>query len=224
MSANTVNAIRLPAALAVLALLVLWETLGPFLPLYGGRPHATRERLLHGGRHLAIGLVNGAVARFGFLGAWIATMEWSREYPFGVLHWIALPDWVGWTAAILLLDSWTYAWHRLNHAVPGLWRFHRLHHSDRQMDATTANRFHLGEIVLSSIARVPVLALIGCGIMIRVLGKPIGPALRAILASGSTPELEAQVARGFSRTRPFVLAIWVLLVAAAWVGIAKPEL
>jgi hypothetical protein len=67
-------------------------------------------------------------------------------------------------------------------------------------------------------------ALIGCGIMIRVLGKPIGPALRAILASGSTPELEAQVARGFSRTRPFVLAIWVLLVAAAWVGIAKPEL
>ncbi len=162
MPANTVNAIRLPAALAVLALLVLWETLGPFLPLYGGGPHATRERLVHGGRNLAIGLVNGAVARFGFLGAWIATMEWSREYPFGVLHWIALPDWLGWTAAILLLDSWTYAWHRLNHAVPGLWRFHRLHHSDRQMDATTAHRFHLGEIVLSSIARVPVLALIGC--------------------------------------------------------------
>jgi hypothetical protein len=67
-------------------------------------------------------------------------------------------------------------------------------------------------------------ALVGCGIMIRVRGKPIGPALRAILATGSTPELEAQVARGFSRTRPFVLTIWVLLVAAAWVGIAKPEL
>jgi hypothetical protein len=67
-------------------------------------------------------------------------------------------------------------------------------------------------------------ALIGCGIMIRVLGKPIGPALRSILATGSTPELEAAVARGFSRTRPFVLAIWVLLVAAAWVALAKPEL
>lgn len=67
-------------------------------------------------------------------------------------------------------------------------------------------------------------ALISCGIMIRLLGKPIGPALRSILATGSTPELEAAVARGFSRTRPFVLAIWVLLVAAAWVALAKPEL
>ena len=81
-----------------------------------------------------------------------------------MLHWVALPDWLGWIAAILLLDVWTYAWHRLNHTVPALWRFHRLHHSDRQMDATTANRFHIGEIVLSSIARVPVLALIGCSV------------------------------------------------------------
>lgn len=160
--ADQIHSLRLPAALAVLGLLMLWETVYPFLPLFrrGARP--ARDRLVHGVSNVAIGLVNGAVARFGFLGAWIATMEWSREYPFGVLHWIALPDWLGWTTAILLLDGWTYAWHRLNHAVPGLWRFHRLHHSDRQMDATTANRFHLGEIVLSSIARVPVLALIGC--------------------------------------------------------------
>ena len=162
--AEQVNAIRLPAALAVLALLVLWETGQPFFPLFGRGTHATRDRFVHGVRNVAIGMVNGAVTRFGFLGGWIATMAWSREYPFGVLHWVALPDWLGWIAAILLLDVWTYAWHRLNHTVPGLWRFHRLHHSDRQMDATTANRFHIGEIVLSSIARVPVLALIGCSV------------------------------------------------------------
>jgi hypothetical protein len=64
--------------------------------------------------------------------------------------------------------------------------------------------------------------LIFCGIMIRVFGKPIGPALRAVLAGGSTPELEADIARGFSRTRPFVLSIWVLLLCAAMVGILKP--
>jgi sterol desaturase/sphingolipid hydroxylase (fatty acid hydroxylase superfamily) len=162
--ADTVNAIRLPAALAVLGLLVLWETVHPFLPLFGRSAHPARDRLVHGVRNLAIGVVNGTVVRFGFLGVWIATMAWSREYPFGVLHWIPLPNWLRWTAAILLLDGWTYAWHRLNHAVPGLWRFHRLHHSDCQMDATTANRFHIGEIVLSSIARVPVLALIGCSV------------------------------------------------------------
>lgn len=64
--------------------------------------------------------------------------------------------------------------------------------------------------------------LIACGIMIRVFGKPIGPALRQVLATGSTPELEADIARGFSRTRPFVLGIWGLLLCAAAVGILKP--
>lgn len=67
-------------------------------------------------------------------------------------------------------------------------------------------------------------ALIFCGIMIRVLGKPIGPALRQVLAEGSRPELEADITRGFSRTRPFVLAIWGLLLVAAWVGLTKPVL
>jgi hypothetical protein len=64
--------------------------------------------------------------------------------------------------------------------------------------------------------------LIACGIMIRVFGKPIGPALRTVLAQGSTAELEAEIARGFTRTRPFVLAIWGLLLCAAMVGILKP--
>jgi hypothetical protein len=65
--------------------------------------------------------------------------------------------------------------------------------------------------------------LIGCGIMIRLLGKPSAPALRQIFATGSTPELEAIVRRTAGRTVPFVIAIWALLVVAAYVGIAKPE-
>lgn len=65
--------------------------------------------------------------------------------------------------------------------------------------------------------------LVFCGIMIRMRGKPIGPALRKILAEGSTPELEAQLVRGFDRTRPFILGIWALLLVAAFVGLAKPS-
>lgn len=161
---DQIAAIRLPAALAVLAVLVLWESVHPFFPLFGDGPHAVRDRVVHGAKNVAIGLVNSVMVRFGFLGAWIATMEWSQAHGVGVLHWVPLPAPAGWIVAILLLDGWTYAWHRLNHTVPALWRFHRLHHSDRQMDATTASRFHLGEIVLSSIARVPILALIGCSV------------------------------------------------------------
>ena len=158
------TAVRLPAALAGLAALVVWETIQPFFPLFGRGPHARRVRLVHGVKNVAIGLGNGLVVRFGFIGAWIAVMEWCRDHAVGLLHWITTPEWLRWALALLLLDLWTYAWHRLNHTVPVLWRFHRLHHSDRQMDATTASRFHVGEIVLSSIARVPVLALLGCSV------------------------------------------------------------
>jgi len=64
--------------------------------------------------------------------------------------------------------------------------------------------------------------LVFCGIMIRMRGKRIGPSLRKILAEGSTPELEAELVRGFDRTRPFILGIWALLLVAAFVGLAKP--
>ncbi len=67
-------------------------------------------------------------------------------------------------------------------------------------------------------------SMLFCGIMIRMRGRALGPALRQILEHGSTPELEATVSGSFARTRPFVLSIWVLLVVAAWVGIAKPQL
>jgi hypothetical protein len=52
-------------------------------------------------------------------------------------------------------------WHRLNHRIPFLWRFHRTHHSDSRLDVTTASRFHVGEIVLSSILPIRVIALLG---------------------------------------------------------------
>ena len=62
---------------------------------------------------------------------------------------------------MLILDAFTYSWHFANHRMPFLWRFHRVHHADEKMDATTATRFHIGEIAMSSILRVPLLFLTG---------------------------------------------------------------
>jgi sterol desaturase/sphingolipid hydroxylase (fatty acid hydroxylase superfamily) len=59
------------------------------------------------------------------------------------------------------LDGWMYAWHRLNHGIPFLWRFHRVHHAERYLDVTSATRFHLGEIGLSALIRVPLIFLFG---------------------------------------------------------------
>jgi hypothetical protein len=66
-------------------------------------------------------------------------------------------------------------------------------------------------------------SMLFCGIMIRMRGRALGPALKQILEHGSTPALEGAVTDSFAKTRPFVLAIWLLLVVAAWVGIAKPQ-
>ena len=63
--------------------------------------------------------------------------------------------------ALVLLDGWMYLWHRANHAIPILWRFHRMHHSDTRMDVTTATRFHLGEHVGASVLRLGMIPLLG---------------------------------------------------------------
>jgi sterol desaturase/sphingolipid hydroxylase (fatty acid hydroxylase superfamily) len=75
--------------------------------------------------------------------------------------------WAGWQGLaldILILDVWIYGWHRLNHRLPVLWRFHEVHHLDEMLDATSALRFHVGEVVLSALARAA---------MIYVLAMPL---------------------------------------------------
>jgi sterol desaturase/sphingolipid hydroxylase (fatty acid hydroxylase superfamily) len=96
-----------------------------------------------------------------FVGLWWSTAAWAERQHFGLLRWVELPAWARFAGAVLLFDAWMYLWHRLNHRVAFLWRFHRTHHSDSRMDVTTANRFHLGEILCSSVLRVPVIAVLG---------------------------------------------------------------
>jgi sterol desaturase/sphingolipid hydroxylase (fatty acid hydroxylase superfamily) len=91
----------------------------------------------------------------------LAITEWARQQPIGLLNWLNWPGWAKWLLALLLFDLWMYVWHVLNHKAPLLWRFHAVHHADREMDATSAVRFHTGEIVLSSAARLAVLPLLG---------------------------------------------------------------
>jgi sterol desaturase/sphingolipid hydroxylase (fatty acid hydroxylase superfamily) len=57
---------------------------------------------------------------------------------------------------IVILDLWTYLWHRANHRWPVLWRFHRVHHFDQFLDTASAVRFHPGEVLISALTRAPV--------------------------------------------------------------------
>lgn len=69
--------------------------------------------------------------------------------------------WLGLALDLLLLDFLIYWWHRFNHELPFLWRFHEVHHRDTFLDASTALRFHFGEVLLSALARALVILLLG---------------------------------------------------------------
>ena len=104
------------------------------------------------------------------LGLWLANVGLSPLVVLPVSLWAAghhlgwRPQW--WSGApglaldIVLLDFLIYWWHRANHVVPLLWRFHEIHHLDNFLDTTTALRFHFGEVLLSALARAVVIALL----------------------------------------------------------------
>jgi sterol desaturase/sphingolipid hydroxylase (fatty acid hydroxylase superfamily) len=103
------------------------------------------------------------------LAALNAVLSWAVVVPvsaFAAAHALSWrPEWwsggLGLALDVLLLDCWVYWWHRANHEVPLLWRFHEVHHLDQFLDASTALRFHFGEVLLSSLVRATVVFLMG---------------------------------------------------------------
>lgn len=146
----------LPTLIVVCGLILLW-TLETWLPAASGRQHRVR----HAVRNLTLGLLNALT--LGLVAAPLIAQVLLRaeDAGFGLLRLFPLPPVIATIAAILLFDGWMYLWHRANHQLPFLWRFHRVHHSDAEMDATSAVRFHTGEILLSSALRLAVIPLLG---------------------------------------------------------------
>jgi sterol desaturase/sphingolipid hydroxylase (fatty acid hydroxylase superfamily) len=112
-------------------------------------------------RNLAVAGLAAVVVKLIEVPVALAIARANAEKHSGLLQNIATPDWSKTAAAILLLDYTLYIWHRLTHRVPLLWRFHRVHHIDREMDASTALRFHFGEITISVAFRAIQIRLIG---------------------------------------------------------------
>lgn len=110
---------------------------------------------------MAMGVLN-ALPLLAGLGALTATVALATErHGWGLLGVVGGPAWAETLGGLLLLDLWMYAWHVANHKVPLLWRFHRMHHSDNRLDASSAVRFHLGEVLISFVLRLGVIALLG---------------------------------------------------------------
>ena len=80
---------------------------------------------------------------------------------WGLFHLVELPTWIVLVASVVLLDLAIYLQHVLFHAVPALWRLHRMHHADLEFDVTTGLRFHPIEILLSMVIKLTVVVALG---------------------------------------------------------------
>jgi sterol desaturase/sphingolipid hydroxylase (fatty acid hydroxylase superfamily) len=84
---------------------------------------------------------------------------WAEGFSLGLRPaWWS--GWPGLALDLVLLDLWIYWWHRANHEIPLLWRFHQVHHFDELLDSTSALRFHFGEVLLSAVVRALVVILL----------------------------------------------------------------
>ena len=90
-----------------------------------------------------------------------ALTRWTARWRGGLVPVLRLPLWLETAAAVLLLDYTLYLWHILTHKVPWLWRFHAAHHVDLDLDASTAIRFHIGELTQSVAWRAAQIVAIG---------------------------------------------------------------
>ena len=81
---------------------------------------------------------------------WVVHVE---QQGWGISRWLGLTGWAEFILSIIVLDFFDYLWHRANHRVPFLWRFHKAHHADNDMDVLTALRFHPGELLLSMLTK-----------------------------------------------------------------------
>lgn len=104
--------------------------------------------------NVPLAAINGFLYYSVYHGLLQTQMQHVTAEHMGLLNLSPLPLWSHLLLGVLVLDFVIYLWHLLNHVVPILWRFHRVHHSDLNMDASTANRFHLGELLLSGLVRL----------------------------------------------------------------------
>ena len=130
------------------------ETLAPLRP-------RREPRLRRLARNLTAGGISLAVVTLLQTPLLIPLSAAVQRQEIGLLQWLDVPRPWSIVVAVLLLDYTLWIWHWANHRVPFLWRFHLAHHVDLDMDASTAFRFHYGEMLLSIPVRAAQIALIG---------------------------------------------------------------
>lgn len=120
-----------------------------------------QPRLARNLRNLAMAGINAALLQIAERPLIVPLAAHAEDKRWGLLRQLNLPVWVEIPAAIVLMDYTLYMWHVLTHRVVWLWRFHKVHHVDLDLDASTALRFHFAELLLSVPWRAAQIIVIG---------------------------------------------------------------
>lgn len=147
-------AIRLGAFLAVFALMALWEVLAPRRVLVVSKVARWTSNLL-------LVAFNTMLLRLIFPAATGGMALFVTDQGWGIFNYLPVPGWLAVPATIVLMDLAIYLQHVLFHAIPFLWRIHRMHHADLDIDVTTGARFHPVEILLSMLIKFAVIMVLG---------------------------------------------------------------
>lgn len=146
--------IRLAIFVAVLVAMAIWEIAAP-------RRRVEIPRLIRWSNNLGVVVIDTILVRLTFPVVAVGLAIMAGERGWGLFNVLEVPAWIAIVVAVLLLDLVIYLQHVMFHAVPALWRLHRMHHADTEYDVTTALRFHPIEILLSMGLKLGVVAALG---------------------------------------------------------------
>ena len=152
--ADSEATLRLTVFMTVLVILICLEIIYP-------RRKLKLPRMQRWVSNIGISVFNTLFVKLVFPIAGIGAALLAQHKQWGLLNNIEISHWIGVMLFLLVFDLTIYFQHRLFHAIPFLWRLHRMHHTDIDYDVTTGNRFHPVSILFSSIIKFVLIVLTG---------------------------------------------------------------
>ena len=146
--------IRLGFFFGIFAAMAAWEILAPKRAL-------TVSKTVRWANNLGLVFFNSFILRLVFPAAAVGMAAFASEQGWGLLNYYPVPVAVAIVVSVIAMDFTIYLQHVMVHAVPALWRLHRVHHADLDFDVTTGARFHTVEILLSMLIKFAIIIVLG---------------------------------------------------------------
>jgi len=158
--------IRLGFFLGIFGVMALWELAAP-------RRALTVSKALRWGNNLGLVVLNTLLLRWLFPAAAVGVAAYAETQGWGVLHHFQVANLPALLISVIAMDLVIWTQHVMFHAIPLLWRLHRVHHADLDYDLTTGARFHPIEILLSMLIKLAAIVLLGPPVVAVILFEVI---------------------------------------------------